>query len=346
MVLFYSCDGEYSLESCNQEENSSEQFVSYACICGMRDYQIAYVTQAAETERKIGAKIYRKGNTDIHCRAHILQRNYMHTEEKLYIAFDQRGNEFYERHFVPEFESNHYINVDIKFQLKHSYFRHLHQSINNLPDSIIQRILPHDDHIFSLDSPTMLTGIKKELDPEQKAALNTILVPSPPKSPPILISGPFGTGKTRVMAIAAHILFQRTHLTHILVCTQQRESADNFMLMYREVVSKSGSNDRNVKKIILRDYGRRLRSLENFYVKPENLQNHLSASKGKLLVVTTCLTAHYLARDNVDFTHIFVDEGAQMREPEAVAALTMANETTTLVIAGDPQQVFTCIYIL
>lgn len=309
----------------------------------MRDYQIAYVTQAAETERKIGAKIYRK-NSKIHCRAHILQRNYLHTEEKLYIAFDERGNKFYEHNFEPEIKRNHYINVDIKFELKRSYFRNLHRSVDNLPDNIIHRILPRDHRIFLPDSPTTLTGTKNELDTEQKAALNTILVPSCPNSPPILISGPFGTGKTRVMAIAAHMLFQRTHLTHILVCTQQRESADNFMLMYREVVSKSGTNDRSVKKIILRDYGRQLKILETFYLKPESLPSHLSAYKGKLLVVTTCLTAHYLAHENVEFTHIFVDEGAQMREPEAVAALTMANETTTLVIAGDPQQVFACMY--
>ncbi len=39
------------------------------------------------------------------------------------------------------------------------------------------------------------------------------------------------------------------------------------------------------------------------------------------------------------FTHILLDEGAQAREPEAVAPLSLATKDTKIVIAGDPQQV-------
>ena len=35
-----------------------------------------------------------------------------------------------------------------------------------------------------------------------------------------------------------------------------------------------------------------------------------------------------------------IDEGGLMREPEAVIPLHMANANTTIVIAGDPQQVY------
>ena len=186
-----------------------------------------------------------------------------------------------------------------------------------------------------------MTNHEMDLDAEQQMALNAILVPAHQNSLPILISGPFGTGKTRIMALAAHMHFQRAHSACILVCTQQRESADNFMLMYREVVSKSGSDDVNVTNIILRDYGYRRRELQKFYIKPEELSRCLRNSKDNMhmLVVTTCLTAHHLVDENINFTCIFVDEGAQMREPEAIAALRMANKMTTLVIAGDPQQV-------
>ena len=60
-----------------------------------------------------------------------------------------------------------------------------------------------------------------------------------------------------------------------------------------------------------------------------------------LVVVTTFLTAHNIQSvvgKNV-FTHILIDEGAQTREPETVAPLSMANRHTKIVIAGDNQQV-------
>ena len=60
-----------------------------------------------------------------------------------------------------------------------------------------------------------------------------------------------------------------------------------------------------------------------------------------LVVVTTFLTAHNIQSvvgKNV-FTHILIDEGAQTREPETIAPLSMANGCTKIVIAGDNQQV-------
>ena len=43
------------------------------------------------------------------------------------------------------------------------------------------------------------------------------------------------------------------------------------------------------------------------------------------------------------FTHILIDEGAQTREPETIAPLSMANCHTKIIIAGDNQQVHICI---
>ena len=212
------------------------------------------------------------------------------------------------------------------------------ESVNNLPPDVIKRIQPCDRDMVSVAALADECKHYENLDSEQIAALTAILHESLPSSPPILISGPFGTGKTRVMANAAHYLFQRNS-THILVCTQQRESADNFMSMYREAVSASGHNDYNVKSIILRDYGRGKPNLKKYYLEPKDLIKVTRKNKFNLLIVTTCLTARHLAGTDINFSHIFIDEGAQMREPEAVAALAMAKSNTKLVIAGDPQQV-------
>ena len=345
-LSFCSCDGECTLELCDLHVKPPPplKFVTYACIRGLQDFQIAYATQAAEMEKKIGIKIYKKDDVKVHCKAHILHINYseVDTEQKLYIAFDENCDREFQAHFEPDIRRNNCITVKIEFQLKNSYFRNLQKSIENLPAEVIPRIVSSDLKTFSLDVPIVQTTTNQmDLDAEQQMALNAILAPAHENSPPILISGPFGTGKTRIMALAAHMCFQQRSSACILVCTQQRESADNFMLMYREVVSKSGSDDFNVSSMILRDYGHPRRELLKFYVKPEGLSNWCSKAKNNKLVVTTCLTAHRLEQENINFTYIFVDEGAQMREPEAVAALRMANKMTTLVIAGDPQQVYT-----
>ena len=43
------------------------------------------------------------------------------------------------------------------------------------------------------------------------------------------------------------------------------------------------------------------------------------------------------------FTHILIDEAAQAREAEIAAVLSLANEHTKVIIAGDHLQVWTCV---
>lgn len=337
--FFDSCDGEYTLKVWNPDP--PHDYPAYARISGLEDYKIAYTSQAAEIERYIGVHIYKKRRdgtrSRIYCKAHILQLNYLHMGQNLYIAFDRRCIHYYYEYFHQDMLRDGSIRVIVEFQLKSSYFRNLCKSVGDLPSDVIRRIRPCDCHISSIKAAAdeLTHEYNGALDSEQQKALRAILHEYPPNSPPILITGPFGTGKTRIIAMAAHVLFKKRE-TRILVCTQQRESADNFMSMYRDVVSTSGSDDHNVTNIILRDYGSQRKK---FYVNPQELPDCLKNSELNLLIVTTCLTAHYLTSASIEFTHIFVDEGAQMREPEAIAPLNMAKKHAKVVIVGDPQQV-------
>jgi len=61
------------------------------------------------------------------------------------------------------------------------------------------------------------------------------------------------------------------------------------------------------------------------------------------LIITTFLTAPHLTFYDVKpFTHILIDEGAQTREPEAIAPLVLAGDNAKIVIAGDHLQVHYC----
>ena len=57
------------------------------------------------------------------------------------------------------------------------------------------------------------------------------------------------------------------------------------------------------------------------------------------LIVTTFLTALHLLGKVKPFTHILIDEGAQCREPEAIAPLCLADENSKIVVTGDRLQV-------
>ena len=66
----------------------------------------------------------------------------------------------------------------------------------------------------------------------------------------------------------------------------------------------------------------------------------LVQSNSLVLSLQTFLTAPQLINLKAKcFTHILIDEGAQTREPEAIAPLGLADDNTKIVIAGDHMQV-------
>ena len=73
-----------------------------------------------------------------------------------------------------------------------------------------------------------------------------------------------------------------------------------------------------------------------------DFQHRPPTNKRPYLIVTTCQAAHSLKNrlPGNFFSHILLDEVAQMREAEAVAPLCLANTTTKIVLAGDKMQVF------
>ena len=73
----------------------------------------------------------------------------------------------------------------------------------------------------------------------------------------------------------------------------------------------------------------------------KEMERNSHRNRQRYLVVTTCQTAKQITDvlPSWFFTHIFLDEGAQMREPEAIAPLCMASQNTKIVIAGDKYQV-------
>ncbi len=312
-------------------------------LVGLNGDQISYATQAS---RKVLLTI-RDASTNTKVSADILPNNYSHTEEKLYLGFSDR---FSDQAAFSAFSDG--ARVTVKFEINHQYFDRLRDSVDKIPSRVVSRIVP--DGLQKID-PSATNRLKlylhkEDLSPErcsedQLDALQAMPITSSSRGePPFLITGPFGSGKTRLLAVAAHISFRSSSIMKLLVCVQQHVSADAFLSCFNEF---SDAKDVHVVQVVT---DIKYNQVSSRYDRPNcmtvsQLQEKLYIlnGKNKLMIIATCSTAINLQYKKVFrigyFSHIYIDEGAQMREPEAIAPLGFATEDTILVIAGDQHQV-------
>ena len=244
-------------------------------------------------------------------------------------------------HLKPKIDKTKSRTVSVYFVLKHSYFRDLHKSLDRVKmrtiDCLIPEVLPPEQNdlplipmpdnkdLWLLDKDYQLIALKKMMACDNSA--------------PFLLTGPFGTGKTKILATAAYQFIKRRS-NRVLICTSHLQSADAYIDKYFGPCEDS-LQSYNVNPVRLA--GRRYRYSGKY--------NHLVRRKGctfkekqqirhSRLVITTFLTAPYLIDLRVKcFTHILIDEGAQTREPETIAPLGLSDDNTKIVIAGDHMQV-------
>lgn len=307
--------------------------------------QVAYATQASQ-----GSLYIVTHNEVTICKADILRDNYNHTEERLYVAFEAQEENKLRQHFSVVAGSRGGVcisGISVRFLLKHSYFNNLRSCVSKMGPSIIQKIVPSPRTFCQepIDISIDLSSFKTS--PDQLDALEAILSCSP-EGPPNIIVGPFGTGKTRLLAMAASCFFTvaraRRQSARILVCTQQWESVNNFYEHYENLMVDS---EDDVIATILRENPSYSATSDGVTCKYKSVRSFLydlrhTTPQQSHLVMSTCLNVRELVRDlrSTFFTHILIDEGAQMREPEAISPLSLADpQKTKIVIAGDQHQV-------
>ena len=225
----------------------------------------------------------------------------------------------------------------VQFQLKHSYFKGLHDAIHKIPKTVIAMIMPTKSN-FIEHLPRDNVKIAKpkytelELDKTgQLQALYGILTSN--SNAPLLVAGPFGTGKTRLLARAAYQILRRNRQARVLVCAHHQASADMFMEYFGKMKEEYWPA-RLVRIIPNNGYHSKTRDrYDEWYKTRYEYQNFLSFN----LIVTTLGTTLHLKGHT--FTDILMDEGAQIREPESIVPLCLATEQTRIVIAGDHYQV-------
>ena len=328
------CDGQYKLVPIRQQDIPSykipiESYSFYAYIEGMSASQIAYALQASSHD--VVLTIF--DGTKVQCNAVLLSSNYETINEKLYIGSDAS-------HLAST------ANVQVIFEVKKSYFDDLNNIINRIPDDALKRIIPNQEdfsEVLDLRQIPKSQYSQLQLDESQFRGLQTMLFSR--SSAPVLIPGPFGSGKTRLLAAAADEIINdsksRNVAGRVLICCHHQDTADLFMNQYFVKMLENTENPWDVEVVRITSYHRKTEvkycvSISNF---KESFGNY--KIKQYIVIVTTFVGALRISEvvPKDYFTHILIDEGAQTREPETIAPLIMANKDTHIVIAGDTQQV-------
>ena len=233
--------------------------------------------------------------------------------------------------------------LPVLFVLKHSYFRNLHRSLDSMNLKTVERLIPYTINTKQekLRRTPMPVSDCLLLDKEyQLLTLKKLMACD--SSIPFLVTGPFGTGKTRLLATAA-VNFLKIYKNRVLICTSHLQSADAYIDSCFGPLAEKNRIPHNVKPIrLVGDRYKYSGSYPHLLINSSNRQRTPEIKRCRL-VITSFLTAPQLMKMKVrPFTHILIDEGAQTREPEAIAPLGLADDNTKIVIAGDHLQVQHC----
>ncbi|XP_068674039.1 3'-5' exoribonuclease HELZ2-like [Montipora foliosa] len=235
------------------------------------------------------------------------------------------------------------ILVDVQFQLNRQPLCEWHAAIDKLGPTQRNLLFPkpstwqvtHEEYKFSDRVP---------LDEGQRDVVSRIL--STECNPrPLVVFGPFGTGKTFTLHQAIRELVRRS-ITRILLCTHTNSAAD----LHVELLDNYLTNDnglRAAKPLRIYHVERRLDAdskVAKNYTLIENgtykLPTREDVIDHRVVITTLGMSKHLLdlQLNRGFFTHILVDEAAQALEPEALTPLVLAGPNTKIVLTGDHMQ--------
>jgi len=169
--------------------------------------QVMYATQASG----IVFIVDRTCSRDV-CAAEILGENYRAISEKFYLGFGKEEANKLERYYGRGSERCEQV-VSIEFEVKHFYFDLLHDSLENITEESLAKLLPTADdlkqpiHLQSIPYPEY--SVLKLDKGSQFPALYLAMFSG--TSAPILIPGPFSSGKTGLLAVATYDCINQSH---------------------------------------------------------------------------------------------------------------------------------------
>lgn len=148
------------------------------------------------------------------------------------------------------------------------------------------------------------------------------------------------------VCLMLHYATRRFHILFVRICCS---AADVYILRHFDAYRKHGGQ-LNILRLMATD--RRINTI------PVTVQRYCLIDRTRILaptrddilrheiVITTLVTSLILTKLDIQgsFTHIFIDEAAQVLECEAIMPLGLASENTRIVLAGDHHQMCQKVY--
>ncbi|XP_048248196.1 helicase with zinc finger domain 2-like isoform X1 [Haliotis rufescens] len=242
------------------------------------------------------------------------------------------------------------LELEIQFQMFRLHFCRMHFAIDCLkntdivfPDFIQLSPDWNEQHVLKISS--------KILNDDQMAAVKHIVAERTSYTPPFIMFGPFGTGKTETLAQAAMVLLKERKETKILICAQSNSAADLYIVKHLDPFLRR-TGPISLRRIYIKE--RRVNTVPPEVQKycifnPENTAFEIPSKEDIMshrIVITTVETSLQLTKLGLQgyFTHIFVDEAAQALECETIMPLSLATEKTCIVLTGDHMQISPKVY--
>ncbi|CAH2303013.1 Hypothetical predicted protein [Pelobates cultripes] len=229
--------------------------------------------------------------------------------------------------------------MEIQFQMDRWNFCLYHKAVDLLQDEKL--VLPE---LANCSLPTFKGSLSWGNSKQQMAASYIIgSVPEGKLVAPLLIYGPFGTGKTYTMAKSALEVIKQDN-TRVLICTHNNSVADLYIREHFHPHVMSGHSDATPLRVKYKLSNIRRTdpiTLQYCALKEDGL-SFISPHRKDLdqhrIIVVTAETSRDLEVPRGYFSHIFLDEAAQMLESEALIPLALANNWTRIIMAGDHMQ--------
>ena len=209
----------------NLDDEREKQGVRYGLISGSDGDAMAYAKQASE-----GALIALPNGYLVHVRqvfayvprgedATSISIAVTKSEVNKIVQWDRRCKAQF------KFEAN------VRFELKHSYFQRLHKAVDKLSPEIIAKIMPEESDFRKYEVVQQSWPKYEQLELDHTGQIQALrAIASSCSTAPILVVGPFGTGKTRLLARAAYqILKIKPNKARVLVCAHHQASVDTFL---------------------------------------------------------------------------------------------------------------------
>ncbi|KAF5278870.1 hypothetical protein FQR65_LT03559 [Abscondita terminalis] len=241
------------------------------------------------------------------------------------------------------------FKAQVQFQLNRIPYCEWHYAIDKMSD--LKLIFPETyiEPLIPWSPQKQWSDVDNRLNLKQKEAVIAITTPLATPLPPILIIGPFGTGKTFTLAQAIKQLVKNSD-AKVLICTHSNSAADLYIKDYLHPHVEDGHKEATPLRIY---YQKRWVVTVHPIVQKYCLIQEAGGARTFLsptfddiekhrIVVVTLSTSMYLSNLGIPqgyFSHILLDEAAQTMECEAIMPLSLANRNTRIVLAGDHMQI-------